>query len=104
MYRWTPTNATPTQIATEGRNAACGRLAARIGALPRQAPDAEFSRQISGYFYLVSAKEFYGRERALVNATLNSRKPLGDQGLRNLNTIVARQATLERYAVVKNKA
>ncbi len=68
---------------------------ARIGTLPRQAPDAGFSRQISSYFYLVSAKEFYGRERALVNGALSSHKPLGDQGLRNLNAITARQATFE---------
>ncbi len=68
---------------------------ARIGLLQRQAPDAEFGRQITAYFYLVSAKEFYGRERALINAALNSRKPLGDEGLRNLNAIVARQATFE---------
>lgn len=68
---------------------------ARIGLLPRQAPDAQFARQTTAYFYLVSAKEFYGRERALINSALTSRKPLGDQGLRNLNAIVARQVTFE---------
>ena len=68
---------------------------ARIGSLQRQSPDAEFSRRITAYFYLVSAKEFYGRERALINAALNSRKPLGELGLRNLQTIVSRQATFE---------
>ncbi len=68
---------------------------ARIGTLPRQAPDAGFSRQISSYYYLVSAKEFYGRERAQINAALNSGKPLGDQGLRTLGNTLARQATFE---------
>ncbi len=68
---------------------------ARIGLLQRQAPDAQFARQTTAYFYLVSAKEFYGRERALINSALTSRKPLGDQGLRNLNAIVARQVTFE---------
>lgn len=68
---------------------------ARIGLLPSQAPDAQFARQTTAYFYLVSAKEFYGRERALINSALTSRKPLGDQGLRNLNAIVARQVTFE---------
>lgn len=68
---------------------------ARIGGLQRQSPDAEFGRQITAYFYLVSAKEYYGRERALINAALSSRKPLGEQGLRNLNAILARQTTFE---------
>ncbi|MFD0666592.1 methyl-accepting chemotaxis protein [Ramlibacter sp. MAHUQ-53] len=83
----------PTAVAWY--NARIEQWLAHIGALQRQAPDANFARQVTGYFYLVSAKEYYGRERALVNSVLSSRKPLGDQGVRNLNVIVARQATFE---------
>ncbi|MFD0669751.1 nitrate- and nitrite sensing domain-containing protein [Ramlibacter sp. MAHUQ-53] len=70
-------------------------LAAEVLQLARFAPDADASRQIASYFYLVSAKEHYGRERGLVNAVLGSGKPLGEQGLRNLQAITVRQAAFE---------
>ncbi len=58
-------------------------------------PPMPSSAANSTHIFLVLAKKFYGRERALINAVPDSSTPLGAQGLHNLNATAARQSTFK---------
>ena len=55
------------------------------------APSVEFAQRIRAYSYLVSFKEFAGRERAGVNGTLTANKPMAPEALAQLIGNIARQ-------------
>jgi methyl-accepting chemotaxis protein len=60
------------------------------------APSVEFAQQIRAYSYLISAKEFAGRERAAINATLTANKPLDSGPLAQLIGNLARQDNFDK--------
>jgi methyl-accepting chemotaxis protein len=61
-----------------------------------QAPSVEFAQRIRAYSYLVSYKEYAGRERATINATLTANKPLGPVPLSQLIGNIARQDNFDK--------
>jgi len=76
-----------------------GRISALIDTIDSavaDAPSVEFSQQIRAYSYLVSFKEYAGRERAGVNATLTANKAMAPDGLAQLIGNVARQENFEK--------
>ena len=60
------------------------------------APSVDFAQRIRAYAYLVSYKEFAGRERAAINATLTANKPLGAEPLAQLIGNIARQENFDK--------
>jgi len=76
-----------------------GRIAELIDTVDRAisgAPSVEFAQQIRAYSYLISAKEFAGRERAAINATLTANKPLDSGPLAQLIGNLARQDNFDK--------
>jgi methyl-accepting chemotaxis protein len=61
-----------------------------------QAPSVDFAQRIRAYSYLVSYKEFAGRERAAINAALTANKPLGAAPLSQLIGNIARQENFDK--------
>jgi len=71
-----------------------GRISALIDTIDSavsDAPSVEFAQRIRAYSYLVSFKEFAGRERAGVNGTLTANKPMAPEALAQLIGNIARQ-------------
>ncbi len=71
-----------------------GRISALVDTIDSavsDAPSVEFAQRIRAYSYLVSFKEFAGRERAGVNGTLTANKPMAPEALAQLIGNIARQ-------------
>lgn len=68
----------------------------RIDSAVAFSPSVGFSQQIRAYSYLVSFKEFAGRERAAVNAVLTANKPMSPAAQAQLIGTIARQENFER--------
>jgi methyl-accepting chemotaxis protein len=60
------------------------------------APSVDFAQRIRAYSYLVSFKEYAGRERAAINATVTADKPLGAGPLSQLIGNIARQENFDK--------
>lgn len=76
-----------------------GRISVLIDTIDKavgQAPSVEFAQRIRAYSYLVSYKEYAGRERAAINATLTANKPLGPVPLSQLIGNIARQDNFDK--------
>lgn len=76
-----------------------GRISAIIDAIDSAvsgAPSVDFAQRIRAYSYLISFKEFAGRERAGVNATLTANKPMSSDALAQLIGNIARQENFEK--------
>jgi methyl-accepting chemotaxis protein len=76
-----------------------GRISALIDTIDSavaDAPSVEFAQRIRAYSYLVSFKEYAGRERAAVNATLTANKSMAPEALAQLIGNVARQENFEK--------
>ena len=76
-----------------------GRIGTLIDTIDKavgEAPSVDFAQQIRAYSFLVSYKEFSGRERAAINATLTANKPLGSAALSQLIGNIARQDNFEK--------
>lgn len=68
----------------------------RIDSAVAYSPSVDFSQQIRAYSYLVSFKEFAGRERASINAALTANKPMAPASQAQLVGVIARQDNFER--------
>ncbi len=76
-----------------------GRISALIDTIDSavaDAPSVEFAQRVRAYSYLVSFKEYAGRERAGVNATLTANKPMAPEALAQLIGNIARQENFEK--------
>lgn len=76
-----------------------GRISSLIDNIDQavgEAPSVDFAQQIRAYSFLVSYKEFSGRERAAINATLTANKPLGSAPLSQLIGNIARQENFDK--------
>ena len=76
-----------------------GRISAIIDTIDSavaDAPSVDFAQRIRAYSYLVSFKEYAGRERAGVNATLTANKPMPPEALTQLIGNIARQENFEK--------
>jgi methyl-accepting chemotaxis protein len=76
-----------------------GRISAIIDTIDSavgDAPSVDFAQRIRAYSYLISFKEYAGRERAGVNATLTANKPMATDALAQLIGNVARQENFEK--------
>jgi methyl-accepting chemotaxis protein len=76
-----------------------GRISALIDTIDSavsDAPSVEFAQRIRAYSYLVSFKEYAGRERAAVNATLTANKAMAPEALAQLIGNIARQENFEK--------
>lgn len=76
-----------------------GRISALIDTIDSavaDAPSVEFAQRVRAYSYLVSFKEYAGRERAGVNATLTANKPMPPEALAQLIGNIARQENFEK--------
>jgi methyl-accepting chemotaxis protein len=76
-----------------------GRISAIIDTIDSAAVDApsvEFAQQIRAYSYLVSFKEYAGRERAGINGTLTANKPMAPEAMAQLIGNIARQENFEK--------
>jgi methyl-accepting chemotaxis protein len=60
------------------------------------APSVEFAQRIHAYSFLVNYKEFSGRERAAINATVTADKPLAAGPLAQLIGNIARQDNYDK--------
>jgi methyl-accepting chemotaxis protein len=60
------------------------------------APSADFAQRIRAYSYLVSFKEYAGRERAAINGALTANKALGSGPLSQLIGNIARQENFDK--------
>ncbi len=76
-----------------------GRISAIIDTIDSavgDSPSVEFAQQIRAYSYLVSFKEFAGRERAAINGTLTANKPMAPEAMAQLIGNIARQENFEK--------
>ena len=76
-----------------------GRISAIIDTIDSavgDAPSVEFAQQIRAYSYLVSFKEYAGRERAAINGTLTANKPMVPEAMAQLIGNIARQENFEK--------
>ncbi len=76
-----------------------GRISAIIDTIDSavgDAPSVEFAQQIRAYSYLVSFKEYAGRERAAINGTLTANKPMAPEAMAQLIGNIARQENFEK--------
>ena len=76
-----------------------GRISAIIDTVDSavgNAPSVDFAQRIRAYSYLISFKEYAGRERAGVNATLTANKPMSSDALAQLIGNIARQENFEK--------
>ena len=76
-----------------------GRISAIIDTIDSavgDAPSVEFAQQIRAYSYLVSFKEYAGRERAVINGTLTANKPMAPEAMAQLIGNIARQENFEK--------
>ena len=76
-----------------------GRISAIIDTIDSavgNAPSVEFAQQIRAYSYLVSFKEYAGRERAAINGTLTANKPMAPEAMAQLIGNIARQENFEK--------
>jgi methyl-accepting chemotaxis protein len=76
-----------------------GRISAlidNIDSAVSSAPSVEFSQQIRAYSYLVSFKEYTGRERAAINGTLTANKAMSSDALAQLIGNIARQENFDK--------
>lgn len=76
-----------------------GRISAIIDTIDSavgDAPSVEFAQQIRAYSYLVSFKEYSGRERAAINGTLTANKPMAPEAMAQLIGNIARQENFEK--------
>ena len=76
-----------------------GRISTIIDTIDQavgSAPSVDFAQRIRAYSFLVSYKEFAGRERAAINATLTANKPLGSAALSQLISNIARQDNFDK--------
>jgi methyl-accepting chemotaxis protein len=76
-----------------------GRISAIIDTIDSavgDAPSVDFAQRIRAYSYLISFKEYAGRERAGVNATLTANKPMTTDALAQLIGNIARQENFEK--------
>jgi methyl-accepting chemotaxis protein len=60
------------------------------------APSVEFAQRVRAYSYLVSFKEYAGRERAGINATVTANKPMSSEAMAQLIGNIARQENFEK--------
>jgi methyl-accepting chemotaxis protein len=76
-----------------------GRISALIDTIDSAvstAPSVEFSQLIRAYSYLVSFKEYTGRERAAINGTLTANKAMSSDALAQLIGNIARQENFDK--------
>lgn len=73
-----------------------GVLIDTIDSAVADAPSVEFAQRIRAYSYLVSFKEYAGRERAAINGALTADKPLGSAPLSQLIGNLARQDNFDK--------
>jgi methyl-accepting chemotaxis protein len=76
-----------------------GRISAIIDTIDSavgDAPSVDFAQRIRAYSYLISFKEYAGRERAGVNATVTANKPMTTDALAQLIGNIARQENFEK--------
>ncbi len=76
-----------------------GRISAIIDTIDSavgDAPSVEFAQQIRAYSYLVSFKEYAGRERAAINGTLTANKSMAPEAMAQLIGNIARQENFEK--------
>ena len=76
-----------------------GRISALIDTVDgavANAPSVEFAQKIRAYSYLISFKEYSGRERAGVNGTLTANKAMAPEALAQLIGNIARQENFEK--------
>lgn len=76
-----------------------GRISAiidNVDSAVGNAPSVDFAQRIRAYSYLISFKEYAGRERAGVNATLTANKPMSSDALAQLIGNIARQENFEK--------
>jgi len=83
-------------VAIQWYSSRIGALIDTIDSAVADAPSVDFSQRIRSYSYLVSFKEYAGRERAGVNATLTANKPMPPDALAQLNGNIARQENFEK--------
>jgi len=76
-----------------------GRISALIDTIDSavaDSPSVEFAQRIRAYSYLISFKEYAGRERAGINATLTANKSMTPEAFAQLIGNIARQENFEK--------